>query len=86
MGFKFNKKSILAENIVIYFSNSEEFFFRFTLNDSLHITDIERSVTSPTSKYENAHSDLFSDPSIGSIEGIISSPRNEFHQKLLFYF
>lgn len=54
---------------------------RFTLNDSLHITDIERSVTSPTSKYENVHSDLFSDPSIGSVEGIISSPRNEFHQK-----
>ncbi|XP_061181751.1 uncharacterized protein LOC133190256 [Saccostrea echinata] len=50
--------------------------WRLNIRDSIHITDAERSVTSPTSKYENAHSDLFSDPSLGSVEGILSSPRS----------
>ncbi|XP_062592723.1 LOW QUALITY PROTEIN: DNA excision repair protein ERCC-6-like 2 [Saccostrea cucullata] len=63
--------------------------WRLNIRDSLHFTDIERSVTSPTSKFENAQSDLFSDPSIGSVEGILSNPRPDLNKngeaEQLFY-
>lgn len=68
-----------VENIVIYFLNLEEFFFRFIFNDFLYIIDIERSVMLLIFKYENVYFDLFLDLSIGLIEGIIFSFWNEFY-------